>query len=491
MLTQLYNSLNANSDKNAFFINGIYYSYAQLKEKVDNIRGIISINSKPNEKIIGLVANDDLETYASILALWFEGKAYVPLSPEAPVERNQIVIADAGIKTILSSNQDEPKTNHIYLNTRIVSVNSVSINKIIETPENIAYILFTSGTTGKPKGVPISIKNLNGFVLAFEKLGIDIKSNDRCLQMFELTFDLSVMSFLIPLLKGACIYTIPKGVIKFNYIFELLDEHKLTVSLMVPSIIQYLRPYFEEINCKDMRYSLFCGEALTESITAEWQNCIPNAKIFNVYGPTEDTIFCTSYTYKKGEKNKSHHGILSIGKNMEGTDTIIVDEYNQVVTDGEQGELCLGGIQLTEGYWNNPEKNNESFFLINTNNKTNRFYKTGDIAIKDKEGDIFYIGRIDSQVKVQGFRVELSEIEFHCNAYLQNVKAVAVAFQNKLGNTEIGLAIESQEMNTDVFFAYLKSKLPAYMIPTKTIFVSSFPLNVNGKTDRNKLKQQF
>lgn len=240
-----------------------------------------------------------------------------------------------------------------------------------------------------------------------------------------------------------------------------------------------------------MKYSLFCGEALPADVTAEWSACVPNATILNVYGPTEDTIFCTHYTYNKTGSNKTYNGLLCIGKAMQGSITVIVDENNRILPHGNTGELCLGGIQLTPGYWNNAEKNLETFFTACYQGKEERFYKTGDLCRVDEAGDLLYIGRLDFQIKVQGFRVELSEIEFHAKSYLSKVNAVAIANTSSAGNTEIGLVIESASFDTTALNSYMKSKMPVYMLPKKIQFAASFPLNKNGKTDRNKLSELF
>ncbi len=491
LVTSLQNSIKKYDNRNAFFINGIFYSYFNLAETISRIRKAVQLNTLESEKNIALVANDDLETYASIIALWFEGKAYVPLSPETPKDRNENIIHQAQIKTIIDSSNKPLFPEYNLIESKKLSSTPIDLIPKNTSNQELVYILFTSGTTGQPKGVPITRANLTGFITAFEEMRLDINETDRCLQMFELTFDLSVMSYLIPLLCGACIYTIPKDKIKYSYIFELMDEQKLTFSLMVPSMLHYLRPYFNEIDAPDMKYSLFCGEALPLDVTEEWSKCLPNAKIYNVYGPTEDTIFCTSYAFTGTAKNKSHNGVLSIGKAMEGTFTIIVDENNQVLSFGTNGQLCLGGVQLTPGYWNNEEKNKEAFFYIDYKEKQTRFYKTGDLCYLDENGDIMYVGRLDNQIKVQGFRIELSEIEFHAKSFLGKINAVAIAIADAVGNTEIGLVIESKEFNTTLLYDYMKEKIPAYMIPKRTEFTDKFALNANGKTDRNKLKELF
>ena len=337
----------------------------------------------------------------------------------------------------------------------------------------------------------ITHDNLESFIDAFWELNYTISNTDRCLQMFDLTFDLSVVSYLAPLLKGACIYTVSNTGIKYLEVLKLISNYELTFTLMVPSILHSLRPFFRKINCASLKFSMFCGEALHLDITEEWSKCIPNATIANVYGPTECTIYCTNYIYNRNGGNKSYNGILSVGKDMTHTKTIIIDKENKPLNNNEEGELCLSGSQLTSGYWKNDSINKKSFFYLNLNGVNTRFYKTGDLCRKDDDTDLLYIGRIDFQAKVQGYRIELSEIEFYSKKIISTVNLVAVIITNKLRNTEVALAIESTSFDTDDFVTKLKSHLPIYMVPSKILFYNTLPLNVNGKIDRKRITKDI
>lgn len=468
----------------AFCIDGESFTYRQFVQRVATIAAYLKGQGDQN---VALIANDHLDTYASIFAIWFSGKTYVPLNPETPIERNKTIIDQVGINVTLDSTLTQ-SWQSLELDISVQLLNDYSQKSGFEN--QLAYIFYTSGSTGIPKGVMITKENVAGFVEAFWEMGYDITENDRCLQMFELTFDLSVMSYLIPLLRGASVYTIPKGRVKYSYIYELMEEKELTIALMVPSILNYLRPYFDEILCPKMRYSLFCGEALRLDVTQEWAQCLPNARIDNVYGPTEDTIFCTYYTFNREGPNEAYNGILSIGKSMKGNYAVVFGEDDRISERNEVGELCLAGVQLTPGYFNNNSLNKEMFFSTSYNGSETRFYRTGDLCILNESGNINYIGRKDFQVKIQGFRVELSEIELYAaQAMKENVAVVALATENTAGNYEIALIFESGETNITELKEYLKNKLPAYMIPTQYFFINPFPLNINGKVDRKKLKE--
>lgn len=486
IISNIVDSVERFSNRSAFCINEEHYTYSLLGQCISKIRSELSKTVYHNTKV-GLVINDDLETYASIVALWLEGNCYVPLHPNWPLERCLDICEQIEMDLILDSSESTRYENCRVINTtKIDYTNNYFVPKTGVSDDALAYILFTSGSTGKPKGVQLSRRNLASFVDAFFDI-YTMDENDKCLQCFDLTFDLSIMSYLIPLLKGACVYTVPPDAIKYTYIGGLIEEERLTFALMAPSTIKYLKPYFDEIDCSSLRCSLFCGEGLPLDVTEEWSKCAKNAVIDNVYGPTENTIFCSTYRYNRNGNNKTHNGILSIGKPMRNCGMVVVDDDNRECAVGVVGELCLSGPQLTQGYYKNEKKNKECFFVKDGI----VWYRSGDLCYKDADGDIMYSGRLDHQAKIQGFRVELGEIEWHARKFLGDKNVVCIAFDNKEGLTEIAMFIESLQFNPNEMIAYMRTKMPSYMIPSRLFFVPVFPLNANDKTDKVKLKEMI
>lgn len=460
VLTPILESVTNFASRNAFYISGKHFTYQQLGEAIDSKR---ELYRRRDEMICALEVKDDLETYASILALWLEGKAYVPINPRHPKSRNQEII------------------------TQITQFDGVYENPL-------AYVLFTSGSTGTPKGVAISRDNVGAFMESFWKTGIVVDENDRCLQCFDLTFDVSVQSFLVALTKGACVYTVPYGQVKYLHVASLIHEQHITFGAMAPSMLTYLRPYFSELDASSLKVCILTAEACPVDLIGEWQKCAVNAEVYDFYGPTEATVYCTAYHCVRSPKqNLSVNGVISIGKPLANVQAVILDENGGIVASPfEKGELCVAGGQVTPGYWNNPKKNASAFSMINLAGRVVRIYHTGDLCYWDESGNLMYIGRIDQQVKIQGFRVELSEIEYHARAYFNNaVRAAAVAFMNEQSLNEIALFVEREADPQNDLMAYMRGKLPAYMIPSKILFVQEFPLNSNDKIDRNKLKAQL
>lgn len=490
ILSQVMQSINECNTQNAFYIDGQYHKYHQFAQRISAIREQIR-DMQSTEQIFALAIHDDLDTYASIFALWMEGKAYVPLHPNQPLERNLNIIDQVGLSNVLDSSNIsvfEGQSLNVMHTSQYEYTTDYLDNWVETSDDALAYILFTSGSTGVPKGVQITRGNVAAFMDSFWETGINITEEDRCLQVFDLTFDVSVQSYLVALTRGACVYTVPYGQVKYLYAASLIQEHKLTFGAMAPSMLTYLRPYFDEFDATSMRTTILTAEACPVDLMEDWYKCAKNTEIYDFYGPTEATIYCTFYKLTRGGNNLSLNGIISIGKPLANVQAIIIREDGSLVEGQEKGELCVAGEQVTPGYWNNPEKNKSSFLVRDGI----RYYHTGDLCYWETTGDIMYSGRIDQQAKIQGFRVELGEIEHHAREfYNKEYRVVAIAFDNAQKLTEIALFIESAEQDAQALLTYLRSKMPHYMIPSRIIYEPTFPLNKSEKIDRNILKSKL
>lgn len=481
------------SGREAFYIGGNSYSYRDFHRYVEQVYSrVLSIE----DSCVAIYATDDIRTYASIIALWYCGKAYLPLNPNQPRERHKESLLSADVHYVLSpENTYQPGVEGVT----IIDISSYSCegwknNVVLSIPEvsdgELAYILFTSGSTGKPKGVPITRGNVAAFIDSMNHIGLDISHSDRCLQPFDLTFDFSVSSYVIPLVKGASIYTVPNKAVKFTYIAELLEEHHLTILQMVPSMIRNLLPYMDEVDVSSVRYNILCGEALTGKIITPWHQAGRKMISYNMYGPTEDTVFCTYYliTPDNFDNLLSSSDIVSIGKPFRNSGVMLVDDSDEIIlTPNKEGELCLCGEQLSPGYWKNEKENKEKFFEKNGR----RFYRTGDMCYYEKDGNLMYVSRKDFQVKINGYRVELGEIENVYAEASQGKYCVVIPYQNPQGNTELAIVIEGNEYDYCAHQVFMSSKLTKYMMPSKWLFVKAMPLNQNGKVDRKEIRRLF
>jgi acyl-coenzyme A synthetase/AMP-(fatty) acid ligase len=409
----------------------------------------------------------------------------VPLNPRNPVERNKNVIQLAELNNVFST------VNYSEFNTIDTKKIIVSENKLVVPElesEKILCILFTSGSTGIPKGVPYTIKNIDSTLDAFFKLGYDLNESDRFLQMFEFSFDMSLLSYLPALCIGACVYSVPENEIKYLSAYKVMDKYEITFAAMVPSTLAFLRPYFEDIRLEKMKYSLLGGEPFYAEIAKEWSECIPNALVVNISGPTETTMACMGYNLNRDfSLNKSLNDILAFGKPWPNTLALVADDDNNELPVGFEGELCFAGDNVMSGYWKLPDVNKNVFFRKNINGKDLIFYKTGDMAIRDEDGDFYSCGRKDFQFKIQGYKVEIGEIEKFTRDFTKITNAVAVVYRNFSGVLEIHLFLERFNGNKNEVIEFLKKKVPPYMVPSGVTILPLFPTNMNGKIDRRRL----
>jgi amino acid adenylation domain-containing protein len=464
------------ADNKALHIGNRYYTYRELHEITRAVYAQIPAGKCYDR--IGIYCSNDVYTYASILAAGLYGAAYVPLNRNFPVLRNKRIVADCSLELVLGSIENEDVkeisdgVEYVPTGSALQPANSEAAGK---TEQKTCYILFTSGSTGDAKGVPVSNENVRSFFNYFLR-NYDFNEQDRFLQTYELTFDVSVFSFFMPLLVGACCYVLPEEGIKPLKIAEYLLKHDITVVSMVPGVLSYLDNYFNEISLPHLRYSFFSGDALYHDLAVKWSASVPHAAIHNFYGPTETTIVCTRYIFDPERSAAERmNGIVPLGKAFEGMEFMIV---NEDLAETGKGELCFFGTQVIGAYLN--DANEDKFFV----KKQKRYYKTGDIASVNEQGNLIFHGRTDSQVKINGYRVELAEVE-HAVQQASGQRCVVMCV--KTGNLNRLIAFFEATINEAALREKLSELIPGYMIPQEFISVTEFPLNANGKTDRKAL----
>ncbi|MBG9590196.1 AMP-binding protein [Cytobacillus firmus] len=499
-------------ERHALFINEeniLTYSQVEVRAKV---LGSFLINK--NSKKIGVFASKSEISYISILAINLIGSTYIPLNPQYNVERNISMIELSGLDTIIVDNslidsmipilknlehrptliipnlskRERYKLLQFVLDENIVDDFTLKscepLNaEITVNPNTIAYILFTSGSTGKPKGVPISYKNIISY-LQYKLERYELNENDRFTQIFEHTFDLSLFDIYMCWSTGGCLFPMNKWHL-LNPI-RFLNEHNITVWFSVPSVISLLKKLgkAQEGCLPNLRYSLFCGEALAVSNVMFWKTLAPNSIIENLYGPTEATISCSHYRIE--DNLNSHNGIVSIGNIHGNLKYILIDDEG--MPNVLRGQLCVHGPQVFDNYLNEEDGKGVIYHHKNSMGITERYYKTGDMIEVSSNGDLFYIGRLDSQIQVNGHRIELGEVEaaFIKHDRINQVCAIGYPQHNEIYN---GIAVF---ISGDITLEEIKEKvnndLPFYMLPKEIIILDELPLNDNGKVNKSRLK---
>jgi D-alanine--poly(phosphoribitol) ligase subunit 1 len=462
-------------DEIALNINGIDYTYQDVFNKSLSIYS--KIKHLENE-LIGIQCVNNVNTYAAILAISYIGSAYVPLNNKYPAQKIKEIVEDAKLKCIVCFNDD----SDFLLEANLIKIDddfkAGQVELELKDNSQLAYVIYTSGSTGKPKGVPVSRKNIN-HLFNYYLSEYDFNSKDKFLQSYELSFDVSVFSIFCAWNVGASVYVVPESNAKHIEIFKTIKQHKITVASFVPSVLSLIEKYLPEFSFPNLRYSFFSGDTLKQTLAKKWKACLPNGEIHNFYGPTETTIVCTRYIWRDQEaEQESRNNIVPIGKPFTQMNFLLLSEGGEVISDlNTEAELCFVGEQVIDAYLNNLYEDR----FIQINNK--RFYKTGDRVSLNEKGNLVFHGRLDSQVKINGYRVELAEIENAINTSCGCQNKVIVKSKN--GTNQLIAFIESD--NVISLHELLENKIPSYMMPTKFIFVKHLPLTINGKLDIEQL----
>ncbi len=459
---------------------------------------------------VGILASRGVDACVALLGACWAGATYVPIALKQPQDRmlslleqcdlSAIITDDEGLKLLTGrlltacpplvlhvgrppltawENPEQPLIQLTELSPVTLSAPAMV------TASDTAYIIFTSGTTGIPKGVMICAGAARHYVtMICQQLGL--QASDRALETCELSFDFSVHNMFSTWEAGAALHILPATTVMNAVKFVKYSE--LTVWNSVPSLAGMLRQLkvLSPGSLATLRLTVFGGEPLPASTVTAWQSAAPNSLIFNLYGPTEATVFCLYQTVSNPLALTPGRDAISIGMPLPGSDAQVVDDNDQPVARNTPGELLIAGAQLAEGYLGAPVLTTARFPLL----EGRRWYRTGDLALCDELGRFHCLGRIDNQVKVMGYRVELEEIDAHlrmvCGSDLVGSVAWPVADGMARGIVSFVHAESIDALGT---LEALKSRLPPYMLPSRIIALDKLPLSANGKIDRKALRQ--
>ena len=492
-ITRILARAKASPESPAMEIGGVVWSYRALVGEAAALAVRLPEWQPGQPQPRTLVAIERAATaYVAILAAHLRGHAYVSIDPSHPTTRNAAVLAAAGANNVISSPETAAQI------TRLLDATGQEIAHLVHDPgartqdaipdvvpgdaQSLAYILFTSGSTGIPKGVPISQGNLAAYLDAVEPV-LPVAPGDRLSQTFNLTFDLSVHDIFVSLSRGATLVAPTHEELQDPATY--ITARAITHWFSVPSLAYQvrLRGALRPGAFPSLRWSLFCGEVLPWALTRDWAAAAPGSRMENWYGPTETTIACARHSIPLGELPEA--GDVPIGTAMNDMALHVLDAERAPVSEGVAGELYLSGPQLASGYLNDPKKSVAAFVALPDGT---RAYRTGDRAQYGADGMVQFLGRVDNQVKLRGYRIELGEVETQLRSAAGGANAVAMPWPAEAPTALIGV-IEAEAMDADAVLEMLKGALPGYMLPASIHVTEDFPRNPSGKVDRKALAQ--
>lgn len=505
----LYRNCRAVPGRIALSANGVDLTYAELTDLVRRI-ALALPGSSNRQGRVGILASRSIEACAGALGSVWSGAAYFPINLKLPEERLaallelcdlDALIADergasmlsprvmgACPKLILVPDEKTAQLFHSAVNHDVRALTSLRLRDEAIEPayvrsQDVGYTIFTSGTTGVPKGVMVSAGAVHHY-LSVMQAEYRLTPEDRTGETTELSFDLSVSNMFLTWNAGASLHVIPSSQVMAPAKF--VRERNITVWFSVPSVIALMKR-MKSIRSQlmpSLRLSFFAGEALPLTSANAWHEAAPNSRIDCLYGPTETTVVCTGGRVTDPPVVTPERGIITIGKPFPGMEAAIVDDHLNFLPPGRPGEMALSGPQVANGYFAAPELTAARFPIINGK----RWYLSGDLCYQDSEGRYHHLGRTDNQVKVLGHRVELEEVEAHLRAVTGTEMVAAIAWPTSHGTAEgIVAFIAGIDFQPEEVREALGKRMPAYMVPATIRTIDALPMNNNGKVDRKVL----
>ncbi|MFN8411485.1 MAG: D-alanine--poly(phosphoribitol) ligase subunit DltA [Anaerolineales bacterium] len=473
-------------DKVAHKSGGQTLTYRELFIQSNKLADYLSRTLPNDNSPIVLSGHKQIEMVIGFIGVIKSGHPYIPLESYLPEKRVQVVVETAEASLVLSVE----KIREILDTTP----ENPAFQRQSRKPDDAWYIIFTSGSTGTPKGVVITRANLENF-LNWTLPEQDItEANEIILGQAPFTFDVSILDLYCSLYQAGTLVSVTnEEIANFKELFKTIRASDASMWVSTPSFARLclMDASFNESILPNMRKFWFCGETLAPEITAEVGKRFPKAVLWNAYGPTEATVATTSIQITPEIIEK--YNPLPIGYAMPGTQILIHDEAGKPVPSGERGEIIIAGANVSPGYINRPDLTERAFFEVNGL----RAYHSGDWG-RYKDGMVFYEGRIDFQIKLNGYRIELGDIEanLHALSNVQDAVVVAVKKDERADYLVAFVILKSKTEESDFSMMQamkkeLAQRIPEYMIPRKFVFPTEFPMTSNGKADRRKLLESL
>lgn len=451
-------------------------TYKELNKKANQLAHILIKNNVKIGDIVGIYLNKSLEVVVSMFAILKSGATFLPLDLDYPEDRLNYIINNSSPKVILSSknvscNIDVP-TILVDLSEDFYNTEDASNLNISITPEDLMYVMYTSGSTGNPKGVMVKHKNIIRLA-AFPNF-IEFSKDEVMVQTGTIVFDACIFEIFGSLLHGFKLYILKKeNILDIPYLTNFLKEKNVTILFLTTGLFNQLGIQNPSM-FSNLKYLLTGGDVISKASIGKIKACTPNLKIINCYGPTENGSYSTCYQVIGNEK------IIPIGKPITNSTAYVVTN-GTLCPIGVPGELWVGGDGVARGYLNNENLTKEQF--VSNPFGDGIIYKTGDLVKWLPDGNIAFLGRIDNQVKVRGFRIELSEIDRKL-LDINNIKQALTVIKNINNNKTIcSYVLSDEQIDIKKLKSILEKHLPSYMVPTFIMQLKEFPLNINGKVD--------
>jgi amino acid adenylation domain-containing protein len=514
-----FESAHKHPEKLALFAEGKNYSYRELLHRVISVAEWLASGDGTPPKRVGIFASRSAEACIGILAAAWVGAAYVPISLKQPEAGAAGLLKRSGLGALIADRRGSQMLTPLVREQAPKKILAIRGSIPADSGEGMsyfddlhfddlhfddlhfealptsgrfdgpvalgadapAYILYTSGSTGTPKGVILPSGAIDHLLNAMEA-DYPLSPADRMAKTSEISFDISVYNMFATWRAAASLHIIPAT--QSMAPAKFVQEHEITTWFSVPSMAAFMSRMglLKPGAFPSLRYTFFCGEPLLTAVAEAWHRAAPNSVVVNMYGPTEAAVMCMGQEY--GPDCVSTRDCVAIGRPFTGMQVAIEDGERGFAAPGIQGELLLAGPQLALGYLDDPEKTASRFVTINGN----CWYRTGDLAYCDQNGIHHYLGRVDNQVKILGYRVELEEIECHLRDSTGCAEVAAIAWPLHGGSASgvVGFLVGYKGSEEEIKTA-LQRRLVSYMVPARVHVLPEMPLNNNGKVDRNAL----